>query len=280
MLRTRILTAICLLAIVLPAVATEMTWIWSLVALGFAVLAAREWRRMQADCRSEQDAGRALAFASVVLVAGLAWMGLEVWQPDLSHQLAIVVLGLAALFWVTLGPMRLRTQALDGGGAWLAGALVFACWVGLVELRQVGIVPLVVALLIVWIADIGAYFVGRGFGRRKLAPTISPGKSWEGAFGGAFFVAVFGLIAAASPAMVNTLPERLVVSVGPLLAAVVLLLLAALSVVGDLYESALKRQAGVKDSGRTLPGHGGVLDRIDALIPVIPCIALLHKVLP
>lgn len=280
MLRTRIITAICLLALVLPALATDMTWIWSLVTLGFAVVGGWEWRRMQADCRSEENASRAYVFAGVLLVVGLGWMALRHWQPDINDQLSLLVLGAAALFWVTLGPWRLRTQALDAGGPWLAGVLVFGCWVGLVELRLIGILPLVVALLIVWIADIGAYFVGRAFGRRKLAPTISPGKSWEGAFGGALLVVVFGLIAAASPTMVNTLPERLVVSIGPVFAAVVLLMLSALSVVGDLYESALKRQAGVKDSGRTLPGHGGVLDRIDALIPVMPCIALLHKLLP
>jgi phosphatidate cytidylyltransferase len=119
-------------------------------------------------------------------------------------------------------------------------------------------------LVLVWIADTAAYFVGRAWGRRKLAPSISPGKSWEGAIGGVVGAAAYAIICAnfiqgiARPAF---------------LAAAVLL--AMVSIVGDLFESAAKRQAGVKDSGTLLPGHGGILDRIDSATAVLPLAALL-----
>jgi len=148
-----------------------------------------------------------------------------------------------------------------------------------VALREIGALALFVAMAIVWVADIAAYFFGRAFGRHKLAPAISPGKSWEGAVGGFAAVAVAGLAAAAVPALAHTLPARLVAVWSPPGAAAALVGLAALSIVGDLHESLLKRQAGVKDSGTLLPGHGGVLDRIDALIPTMPAAMLLHGLL-
>ncbi|HEY0878270.1 MAG TPA: phosphatidate cytidylyltransferase, partial [Zeimonas sp.] len=156
---------------------------------------------------------------------------------------------------------------------------LLACWVALVALRAIGPLALLAAMAIVWVADIAAYFVGRAFGRRKLAPSISPGKSREGALGGFVAVAALGLAAAGVPALSSTLPARLVDEWGVVAAVVALVLLAALSIVGDLHESLLKRQAGVKDSGTVLPGHGGVLDRIDALVPVMPAAMLLHRLL-
>jgi len=132
-------------------------------------------------------------------------------------------------------------------------------------------------MALVWIADSAAYFTGRAFGRRKLAPQISPGKSWEGVYGGLVAVGVYaawllvvardhGLAGASTPGA----------AVAWIATALVLTLL---SVGGDLFESLLKRHAGVKDSGRTLPGHGGVLDRIDALLAAMPAAALAAEVL-
>ena len=129
-------------------------------------------------------------------------------------------------------------------------------------------------LAIVWLADIGAYFAGKAFGRRKLAPTISPGKSWEGAIGGWLAVLLLGAICAASPMLTDTFAARATRAWGWLAVAAILTLLAAASVAGDLFESQLKRRAGVKDSSKLLPGHGGVLDRIDALIPAVPLAVL------
>ena len=156
--------------------------------------------------------------------------------------------------------------------------LLAAAWAALVELRDGGVALLLSAMALVWVADVGAYFVGRSIGRRKLAPAISPGKTWEGALGAAVIVALLGIAIAWWAPQWKTLPALLVSRLGVAGAALVLLGLAAVSVVGDLHESLVKRQAGVKDSGRTLPGHGGVLDRIDALVAVMP-VALLLVVL-
>jgi phosphatidate cytidylyltransferase len=130
-------------------------------------------------------------------------------------------------------------------------------------------------LLVVWLADIGAYFAGKALGRHKLAPSISPGKTWEGAIGGWVAVIVIGSIAAVTLVFAPTLFTAFVEHLGWARALVALTVLVAFSVIGDLFESLLKRQAGVKDSSGLLPGHGGVLDRIDALLPVLPIALLL-----
>jgi phosphatidate cytidylyltransferase len=125
------------------------------------------------------------------------------------------------------------------------------------------------AMALVWVADIAAYFAGRAFGRRKLAPAISPGKTWEGVAG-----AVVGVLAYGGAVFnFSPLAGKLPLSV-PLL-ALLLVTLTAVSVMGDLFESLLKRQAGIKDSSQLLPGHGGVLDRIDALTSALPLSALI-----
>jgi phosphatidate cytidylyltransferase len=168
---------------------------------------------------------------------------------------------LATVFWIVVAPLWLwrgvqtRGLAVTGFMVILPAALAF-----------VVLEPLEVLLLLglVWIADSAAYFVGRAWGRRKLAPEISPGKSWEGAIGGTAGALVYAIIC-------GTFIEGLF-WVPYLLAAA---LLAVLSIVGDLFESAVKRQAAVKDSGTLLPGHGGVLDRIDSATAALPAAALL-----
>jgi phosphatidate cytidylyltransferase len=128
-------------------------------------------------------------------------------------------------------------------------------------------------MAIVWVADTAAYFAGRRFGKRKLAPAISPGKTWEGVYGALIAVAVYALallpFAAEAGYSAPILPTSVIAWVALVLA------LAGLSIVGDLFESQLKRNRGVKDSGRLLPGHGGVLDRIDALLAALPPAALI-----
>jgi len=132
-------------------------------------------------------------------------------------------------------------------------------------------------LVLVWIADSAAYVVGRAMGRHKLAPTISPGKTWEGVAGGLLGVQVYAIICAF---MIPALESRLEGGAKWLLYLGGAGLLFAASVVGDLFESALKRQASVKDSGTLLPGHGGVLDRIDSALAVLPVAALMAYGLP
>lgn len=147
---------------------------------------------------------------------------------------------------------------------------LFGCFIAIAGLFQRSALFLISAMAIVWVADIGAYFAGRAFGRRKLAPGISPGKSWEGVAGGWLAVLLLAGVTTQIPAMADSFTAMLQVRYGWPLWFVLMSLLVAASVVGDLFESLMKRRAGVKDSSALLPGHGGVLDRIDALVPVMP----------
>jgi len=272
MLIPRVLTALVMLAVLIPLVFFAPQWLWGIGSLLILGIAFSEWSAMLPGDRPSR-----LAWAGgIALGAGLVILDATEGLP----QVAIMLLCLPALaFWIMLAPLRLRHHASRGGGRLLALILLAACWLALLDLRGQGASLLVTAMAVVWVADIAAYFVGRAMGRHKLAPAISPGKSWEGALGGMLAVAVLGLWAADLPALAGSLPHVLKGSLGPLGAACALVALAGLSVVGDLHESLLKREAGVKDSGRLLPGHGGILDRIDALIPTMPAVALLHQVL-
>ncbi|MEW5911651.1 MAG: phosphatidate cytidylyltransferase, partial [Thermodesulfobacteriota bacterium] len=144
---------------------------------------------------------------------------------------------------------------------------LFACLL-LLAARAQGRALLLFAIFCVIAADVGAYFCGHLWGRRKLAPSVSPGKTIEGALGGAAAAAALGAVYAGL-----WLPDT-----GPGLGALLGLILAAVSVAGDLLESALKRSAGVKDSGGVLPGHGGVLDRVDGILPAVALFLLIRGV--
>jgi len=272
MLGKRVVTALVLLALLLPAIFASAAWIWGAITLVFLAAAAYEWSRLLGHRRAAALAAATLAAIGAVLLAWHERGGWPTWLVPATCAAATVL-------WVVLGPLRLRRHDARGGGWPLAAALLLACWVALLALRDIGPVALLVAMAIVWVADIAAYFAGRAFGRRKLAPSISPGKSWEGAFGGFVAVAVLGLAAASVPALSQGLPAQLLAHWPAPAAVLALVGLAALSIVGDLHESLLKRQAGMKDSGTLLPGHGGVLDRIDAMIPTMPAAMLLHRLL-
>ena len=169
----------------------------------------------------------------------------------------------AALFWIVLAPLWMWRGVRPTQATWL-GAAGFAVLVpaGL-AMTALGPLEVLLVLVLVWIADTAAYFVGRAWGKRRLAPAISPGKTWEGAIGGLIGAALYAIIIA-------YFTER-----GAWLALVATaLLLGMVSIVGDLFESAVKRQAGVKDSGTLLPGHGGILDRIDSATATLPLAAL------
>ncbi len=272
MLIARILTAVGLLAVLIPVVMVGPVWLWGLVSLLLLIIAYAEWSRLVSG-KLPGLLKLAATTASGIAVVALVPSG-NVPQPIL-----IAACFPPMLFWLVEAPRRLRRHQASTGRCALALWLLGACWLALYDLRGGGPAVLVTAMAIVWVADIAAYFAGRSFGRRKLAPTISPGKSWEGVIAGMMAVAVLGVVSAQFAPLAGTLPALLLVHYGVAAALLILALLAGLSVVGDLFESLLKREAGVKDSGTLLPGHGGALDRIDALIPTMPVVALLHQLL-
>ena len=178
---------------------------------------------------------------------------------------ALAAIVVAAIFWIVAVPLWLaRGVATQHRPALIAAGVVVLIPAGyalaVLEPRQV-----LAALILVWVADTAAYFVGRKWGRRRLAPSISPGKTWEGAWGGLAAAVAYAIICG----------TFLLGAVGWFALAVAAALLTAISIVGDLFESAAKRQAGVKDSGALLPGHGGIMDRIDSATAVLPVAALL-----
>jgi phosphatidate cytidylyltransferase len=153
--------------------------------------------------------------------------------------------------------------------------LLPATWFALVFLRELGLVFLLTTITLVWVADIGAYFVGKAFGKHKLAIQISPGKSVEGAIGGLVLCYVYAFLCVFYLPFEATLFGAWAIRFGWVAMFLMVTVLTAFSIFGDLFESQLKRLAGVKDSSHLLPGHGGVLDRIDALMPTMPIAALL-----
>jgi phosphatidate cytidylyltransferase len=257
-LRTRIVTAVVLVVVLLAVVLGLPPAATVAVITAVVVAGAWEW---SAFLRLKSVSRRVAYVAFVVLLLALAWQASA--APDTRDLIlaGAVVWWLAAFLWVAFVP-----RWVSPWSAGVAGVLALVpSWVAMVRLRLShphGAEWVLFALLLVWVADIGAFFVGRRFGRIRLAPEVSPGKTWEGALGG---LAVSALVAVAGAAWfrVALLPFL------PLCLAAV-----GFSIVGDLTESLLKRFAGMKDSGSILPGHGGVMDRIDSLTGAAPVLLL------
>jgi len=272
MLSTRIATALVLVGFVLAALLLLPPIAWAVVTLAAIVAAAVEWANL-AGYRKQTW----LLFVTGALLIGFNLLfapssGFARGWPD---GIVLAVCGPAALFWIFVAPFWLRGRWKPGSQLALAvvGWLtLIAAWVAIVELQARSPWVALAVMAIVWVADIAAYFSGRAFGKRKLAPSISPGKTWEGVYGALAAVALYAgaLVPFASQAGYTGEISALTVAAWLALS----LVLVALSVVGDLFESLLKRHAGVKDSGALLPGHGGVLDRIDALLAAMPLAAL------
>jgi phosphatidate cytidylyltransferase len=272
MLLTRVVTALILASAVLAGLFLLPPRWWALALLVVVALAAAEWARLAV----RSALGRWLFVAGVV-GAGLAL----VFAPTAEFAggwpsgIVVAVCGTATLFWLLVAPPWLATRWQPAGALplLLTGLVVLlGTFVALVELQSRSPWLALAAMAVVWIADTAAYFAGRAFGRRKLAPMISPGKTWEGVYGALAAVGLYALALTPLAARAGIAEAPGVVATAAFVAF--MLLLAALSVAGDLFESMLKRQAGVKDSGAILPGHGGVLDRIDALLAALPPAAL------
>lgn len=265
MLQQRILTAVALLPLVIGVIGwAPLPWLYAFLTLG-AALAAREWARF---CGVGQERWRVMyALLSVAVLAALWWM----------QGLWLALMAIACGWWVLCAallpgfPDNLQRWAPANGWFLALGPLQWIPTVlASVGLRRhpppAGALELLYVFVLVWAADTGAYLVGRLWGRRKLAPAISPGKTVEGALGGIGLCAVWAAVGGAY--VLEIRGSMLGVLVGwSVLAAV-------LSIVGDLTESMFKRRAGLKDSGMLLPGHGGMLDRIDSLMAVAPFMAL------
>jgi phosphatidate cytidylyltransferase len=272
----RIVTAIVLLAILLPALfAPQPEW-FMLVALVLITLACWEWGRLN---------GYNGKLAWITALEGLGFCAL-MWKLGWPAMKLPQIWLAAGAIWIAMGAWLIHR----GVAGWaqipkairVAGGLMALClaWLAIAQARLIGINFLLSLLVIVWAADIGAYFAGRRFGKKKLAIGISPGKSWEGVYGGmvaALCIAVAWALWNPSMADSPSLYQKLLAGKGWLLLILGALLMVAMSVVGDLVESLVKRSAGAKDSSGLLPGHGGVLDRVDALLPTLPLGMMLYS---
>lgn len=270
MLKTRILTALALLAVLLPVLYWQ-----SLVAFGIVCgvfLGCAMWECLRLFKRPQGIP------AAIIWTLGFAGC--------IKAEITGLMLYVFCLLSWTAGfvPMlkfglpKLRSRA-DRLLSVLYMMSIFACFIAMVELFRQSALYLLSVLMLVWVADSGAYFVGRSIGRRKLAPSISPGKSWEGAIGGWICVLLLATASLYVPALHDTFAVRVYQQLGVVGGAATLSLIVFASVAGDLVESQMKRRAGMKDSSQLLPGHGGVLDRIDALIPVLPLAALISTLI-
>jgi phosphatidate cytidylyltransferase len=267
-LRTRVVTAVVLIAAFLSALFRLPPIPWAVATLAVLALAAWEWARL-----SRFDGAGGWAFVALVPTVAVAWTRIAPGLPAPWYLAPYVV---ATAFWLFVVPAWMgRLSRVDAPFALAAAGIVaiVPTWLALLDLRAVSPWLLLVSMAVVWISDSAAYFTGRAVGRRKLAPAISPGKTWEGVAGAVFAVAAFA--AALAPALALSTDAGLawVGSAGAWL-VLAALALCALGIEGDLYESWLKRCAGLKDSSGLLPGHGGILDRIDALTSTLPVAAL------
>lgn len=278
MLKQRVITAIVLLAILLPALFWRTPQPFLAITLVMLAAGGWEWGRLNG---LGQGVNVLLGAITLVLCALTWWLD---WPAHPSATLWLVVGGL----WVLAGAALVK-GGVDG---WPkipravrvpAGVLALVlAWLAMAQAREIGVNFLLSILVLVWVADVFAYFAGRAFGgkftHRKLAPVISPKKSWEGVWGGLAGVVVLAIAWTfadrAAGADVPSLYSRLA-SMNWLVLVLSALFLGVMSIIGDLTESLVKRSAGIKDSSQLLPGHGGVLDRVDALLPTLPLAMML-----
>lgn len=264
MLKTRIITAILLVIGFLMALFFTSSFAWSLITLFITVIAVWEWMKL-----IRLNAKQITISLTGTLIIGLMLVAFSKFSSETilelyADKLVLLLLAVSAVFWVVVAPTWLITRKKINQKLFmsiLGISLLLATWIALIGLHKISPLLLLSVLATVWIADSAAYFAGKKFGKHKLAPEISPGKTWEGVMGALFAVTLYGLLLC----HFQHLSRWLILG---------LWLIVILSVMGDLFESLLKRQSNVKDSSQLLPGHGGVLDRIDGLIPTLPLVLL------
>ena len=262
MLKTRIITAVIMLLVFLTALFAASISVFALLLAAVVAASAWEWSRLS----GVRDENLQTAYAAGIGLLALIFLYLPQTEPFIRWMML-----LGFLFWLSvlaifyLKPVH-EPIVSPNVILLISGPFVFiVCVLGVQYLRSHDVAAspwlLLYALATVWCMDIGAYFTGRKFGRNKLAPSISPGKTWEGVFGGLGVAFVFFLLSL----LIGNWPEGTTFKL-----FVATLLATAVSVIGDLYESRIKRAANRKDSSQLLPGHGGVLDRIDSVLAAVP----------
>lgn len=261
MLKTRIITALMLVAVFIPALFMLSNIYWAYGMLALTLLALNEWANM-----IQLSAKLRAVYLAIAAVAGL--IAVQMLEQQDFHWFffqSLNIFFMVALFWTLIVPLWLAKKwVMNKYALALLGLLLMASvWLALICAKGADPRLLLGLLTTIWIADSAAYFAGKNFGKHKLAPSISPGKTWEGVLGALIAVTVFGI------ALYFTF------NVSSLAIFPVLWLIAGYGVIGDLFESLMKRQANMKDSGQLLPGHGGILDRIDGIIPSLPIAILM-----
>jgi phosphatidate cytidylyltransferase len=280
MLKQRVITALVLLLLLLPTFFIVDPRPFCAIALVLISAGAWEWARLNGYSHRVALSVAAILFLACALL----------WQFGVLNQRFPYLWMLSGSCWVLLGSFLLQ-GGVAGWGKYpkamrLVGGVLALClaWLAVAQARVIGVNLLLSILVLVWVADISAYIAGKAFGgrfiRKKLAPAISPGKSWEGALGGMAGVVLFAFVwrwadshwAVSVPSFYSQIGQK-----SGWLLLIACIFMATMSVVGDLFESLVKRSAGVKDSSGLLPGHGGVLDRIDALLPTLPLAMMLYS---
>jgi phosphatidate cytidylyltransferase len=258
MLKTRIITAIMLAVGFLTALFLSSKMVWTILTLTATLIGIWEWSKLIKLNKQQVRIYLALALAFGLLLTFTKQTSFALYHDEVVFAL----LSMSAVFWILLSPIWLITRKKINHKLLMVSlgfVLLMSTWVALIGLQNISHWLLLGVLITVWLADSAAYFAGKKFGRHKLAPEISPGKTWEGVAGAMLATTIYGLMLCYYMHYTRWL-------------ILGLWLIVVLSIMGDLFESLLKRQAGMKDSSHLLPGHGGVLDRIDGLIPSLPLV--------
>ena len=279
MLKTRVITAVTAVLVLLAALFYFPNWGWGIFSVLIVLAACWEWSRL---CAFSARTNVVFLALSALLCAIVLFQYLNTSHPLWMQRSAQALFIAAAAFWLVAVPLwlkmawRPRLPALAGVAGWM---VVFPAWTALLLLHDASPFLLLSILAIVWAADIGAYFAGKRFGKTKLAPAVSPGKTWEGVVGGLIGVMGYFFVWFAAVYYFGASWALQLLQFGALL-PLVFLVLGGVSVIGDLFESWMKRGAGMKDSSNLLPGHGGILDRIDGVTSALPIAGLIIFVLP
>jgi phosphatidate cytidylyltransferase len=267
-LKSRLTTAAVLLVLLMAALFLLPPFAWALLVVAMVMQGTTEWSRLSVLSGLKANLYWAI---TLLMMLGLLWVDASA-SSELKVYLHLTVYLVSAFLWLLVVPawLMIGWKVTNPNVMALVGwAVIIPTGLAMIDLREAAPAPwlLLFVMGLVWVADSAAYFAGRKFGKTKLAPSISPGKTWEGVAGAIFGVSVYVVLVWTFSAEFSRMQ---------ILPALVLTAWwwVALAVIGDLFESAIKRQAGVKDSGALLPGHGGLLDRIDALTSTLPLAAL------